>query len=88
MDERIQIAVEFNDAAFKHGCTERDIRNAIGTWLYDDMWDTGTDKHLIIGFDTHGNLLEVMYNVKDEQTLNVFHAMKCRNTYLRLLKPR
>jgi hypothetical protein len=30
----------------------------------------------------------VMYNTKDEQTINVFHAMKCRNIYLRLLKAR
>jgi hypothetical protein len=28
-----------------------------------------------------------MYNVIDEQTVNVFHAMKCRNIYYHLLKP-
>ena len=81
----MEAVVEFNASAFKHGCTEADIRNAINTWLYDDIWDDRADKHLLIGFDTHGNLLEVMYNVKSEQTLNVFHAMKCRNIYLRLL---
>ncbi|GMO29203.1 MAG: hypothetical protein Pg6A_17270 [Termitinemataceae bacterium] len=88
VEERTQVVVEFNQSAFKHGCTEADIRNAIGTWLYDDVWDTVTDKHLIIGFDTQGNLLEIMYNIKGGETLNVFHAMKCRNTYLRLLAPR
>jgi hypothetical protein len=31
-------------------------------------------------------LLEIMYNVIDEQTVNVFHAMKCRSIYLSLLK--
>jgi hypothetical protein len=31
-------------------------------------------------------LLEIMYNIIDEHTVNVFHAMKCRNTYLSLLK--
>jgi hypothetical protein len=36
---RMQITVEFNDAAFRHGISEADIRNAIGAWLYDDMWD-------------------------------------------------
>jgi hypothetical protein len=70
------------------GCTEADICNAIATWLYDDLWDAETDKHLLIGFDLHGNLLEVMYNANDDQTLNVFHAMKCRNIYLRLLNER
>jgi hypothetical protein len=81
----MEAIVEFNDSAFKHGCTEEDIRNAINTWIYDDIWDVSMDKHLLIGFDMHNNLLEVMYNVKTEQMLNVFHAMKCRNIYLRLL---
>jgi hypothetical protein len=40
---------------------------------------------LILGFDCNGNLLEIMYNIIDEQRVNVFHAMKCRNTYLSLL---
>ena len=83
--EIMEAIVELNDSAFKHGCTEADIRSAIDTWLYDDIWDDRADKHLLIGFDMHSNLLEVMYNVKYEQTLNVFHAMKCRNMYLRLL---
>jgi hypothetical protein len=80
-----QIVIEFNESAFKHGCTEADICNAIAAWLYDDLWDAETDKHLLIGFDLNGNVLEVMYNANDDQTLNVFHAMKCRNIYLRLL---
>jgi hypothetical protein len=26
-------------------------------------------------------LLEIMYNIIDEQTINVFHAMRCRNSF-------
>jgi hypothetical protein len=44
------------------------------------------EKHLTIGFDTHANLLEVVYNVIDERTINVFHAMKCRKIYLPLVE--
>jgi hypothetical protein len=38
--------------------------------------------------DRNANPLEVMYNVIDENTINVFHAMKCRKSYLRLIKTR
>ena len=45
------------------------------------------DKHLLIGFDRGGNLLEVMYNDIDDDSINVFHAMKCRNIFYSLLDP-
>jgi hypothetical protein len=41
---------------------------------------------LLIGFDTKGNLIEVMYNIIDENSINIFHAMKCRKEYLKLLE--
>jgi ERCC4-type nuclease len=82
----MNIIIEFNQAAFKHGVTEADIRNAIINVLYDDIWDDTQDKHLLLDFDCNSNLLEIMYNVVDEQTVNVFHAMKCQSIYLSLLK--
>ena len=36
---------------------------------------------------TH-NVAEVMYNVIDEDTINVFHAMKCRKSFLHYIKTR
>jgi hypothetical protein len=81
----VDIAIEFNNAAFKHGVTEDDIRHAVINVVYDDIWDDADDKHLLLGFDGNGNLLEIMYNVIDKQTVNVFHAMRCRNIYYRLL---
>jgi hypothetical protein len=30
--------------------------------------------------------LEIVYNVIDEQTIKVFHAMKCRNSYYAKLR--
>ena len=82
----MNIVIEFNHSAFKHGVTEADIRYAIiNAVIYDDIWDDAADKHLLLGFDDSGRLLEIMYNVIDEQSINVFHAMKCRSIYYHLL---
>ena len=81
----MNIAIEFNPSAFKHGITETAIRRAIINVIYDDIWDEDFDKHLLLGFDSNGNPLEIMYNIIDEQTINVFHAMKCRGIYYHLL---
>ena len=85
----MHIEVMFNKSAFKHGITEQDIRSALTTFLVDVAFDDNKDeyeKFLLIGFDTKGNLLEVMYNIMDELNINVFHAMKCRKEYLKLLE--
>ena len=39
------------------------------------------DKYIAIGFDTNANLLEIMYNPIDNHTINVFHAMSCREMF-------
>jgi hypothetical protein len=44
-----------------------------------------TDKYIIIGFDRAGNPLEIMYNQIDDDTANVFHAMKARKAILSAL---
>jgi hypothetical protein len=69
--------------------TENDIRSALSTFLVDVAINENTDgydKFLIIGFDTKGILIELMYNLIDENNINVFHAMKCRKEYLKLLE--
>jgi hypothetical protein len=53
--------------------------------MYDDTFEDDPEKHLLIGFDTNATLLEILYNVVDEQTIKVFHAMKCTNTFRALL---
>ena len=82
----MDVMVKFVPSAFKHGVTEANIRHAILNWKYDDIFEDEPDKHLLIGFDSNANLLEIMYNVIDEQNLKVFHAMKCRDTFLPLLE--
>ena len=52
--------------------------------MVDRLMEKHVNKYLVIGFDLNGNLLEIMYNLVDEDATtgvgvaNVFHAMKCR----------
>ncbi|MDR0464544.1 MAG: hypothetical protein LBG94_05445 [Treponema sp.] len=82
----MEVFVKYASSAFKHSINEKDIRHAILNWEYDDVFEDDPDKHLLIGFDSNANLLEIMYNVIDEQTVRVFHAMKCTNEHRRLLR--
>jgi hypothetical protein len=86
----MNLIIEFNPAAFKHSVTEADIRRAFDTAVYDGWFNKGEgqdkDRYLLIGFDRNGNPLEILYNIVDDKTVNVFHAMKCRNIYYHLLK--
>jgi len=86
----VDVIIEFNQAAFTHGITEADIRFALDTARYDGSIDEdeSDNKYLIIGFDRNANTIEIMYNLIDENTINVFHAMKCRKNYLQLIKTR
>jgi propanediol dehydratase small subunit len=80
----MDIAIEFNPSAFKHGISEEDMRTAIERFVYNEIMADDAGKHLLLGFDTHANLLEIIYNKIDEQTINIFHAMKCRKAYYSL----
>ena len=73
--------IEFNQAAFKHGIAEIDIRRAFANKVCDHPVEGADSKHLLIGFDTKANLLEILYNVIGDQRIKVFHAMKCRRQF-------
>jgi hypothetical protein len=77
-------AIEFNDAAFKHGVSEADIRWAFKTFVLEEPVDGEDNKFLLIGFDLAGNPLEILFNQIDMETVNVFHAMKCRKEWRNL----
>ena len=85
MDE----SIEFNESAFRHGVSREDIFWAFDNAKYDGWLNEGVgkdkDKYLLIGFDRKGNPLEILYNIMDNETLNVFHAMPCRNIYYHLI---
>jgi len=78
----------YNPAAFRHGQTEKDIEAAMESPIYDVLITGHDNKYLLIGFNTHGNLIEVMYNLVDGNIANVFHAMLCRNEVLRKVQQR
>jgi len=79
--------VVFVPSAFKHNISEENIRWVLLNHLADGaIEDNGGTKFLTIGFDKTGNLLEVMYNLVNEQTIKVFHAMKCRRIFYEKLK--
>ena len=72
----------FIPSAFKHSVSEGDIRWALLNHLADGIIEEDDEtKYLSVGFDKKGNLLEIMYNYIDEQTIKVFHAMKCRKHF-------
>jgi hypothetical protein len=65
-------------SAFKHGYTQNDIEHAIKTKIYEDSLKGEDDIYVIIGFDTIANPIEVFYNIIDDDTIKVFHAMALR----------
>ena len=73
------LEILFVPSAFKHDISEENIRWVLLNHLADGVIEEDDEtKYLSIGFDKTGNLLEVMYNLIDEQKIKVFHAMKCQ----------
>ena len=84
----MDVNIVFSQSAFKHGFSEADIRWAIDTVKYDGYLEDDEDaenKRLLIGFDRNANLLEIYYNILDQDSVRVFHAMKCQNVHKHLI---
>ncbi|MDR2999837.1 MAG: hypothetical protein LBU89_01115 [Fibromonadaceae bacterium] len=86
MGALMNLEIRYSKSAFKHGISEADILWAFKTMEYDAALEEYANKYLLIGFDKSANLIEIMYNVIDDNTILVFHAMKCRSAYIALLK--
>ena len=82
------IEIVYKQSAFKHGVTKSDILWAFNTAKYDRLVEGFDNKYLLLGINTHGNLLEVMYNDLGDDKVSVFHAMPCRNALYSLLDKR
>ena len=77
----------FVPSAFKHNVSEDNIRWVLLNHLADGIIEEDDEtKYLVIGFDKSGILREIMYNYIDEQTIKVFHAMKCRRQFYEKLE--
>jgi uncharacterized DUF497 family protein len=72
-------------SAFKHGISLEDIQCAVNNYQYNKVMEEDEEKWLLLGFDTHARLLEIIYNEIDDQTIRVFHANKCRAPYEKYL---
>jgi len=71
----------------KNDVTEEDVRAALDNLLvYDQVSEQ--PKKLLLGFDGSGRLLELVGGINDDGVLVIWHGMKCRPTYLRLLPSR
>jgi len=77
--------IKFNKSAFKHGVSAASIHHALNYPRYEGPIEDDEDKYIVLGFDAAGNLLEILYNYEDDNTVSVFHAMKCRSMYFPLL---
>jgi len=85
----MDVDIKFCKSAFSHGYTEADIRLAIDNAIYDGYLEGDEDaenKRLLVGFSQKGNPLEIYYNILDEDTVRVFHAMEYRNIHNKILE--
>jgi hypothetical protein len=76
----------FRDTAFKHKLDDTDIRHAFKTCRYMGQYGNRDNVYLLLGFDMKANPVEILYNEVGENIVNVFHAMPCRNHFLRLFE--
>jgi uncharacterized DUF497 family protein len=65
--------IVFNKAAFEHGVSEKDIKMAFDNVENDAFFEEddpdAEDKNLLIGFDCKANLIEIMYNIIDDDKI-------------------
>ncbi|MCL2129411.1 MAG: hypothetical protein FWH35_03555 [Treponema sp.] len=81
----MDLDIEFDLSAFKHGFSEENIRYVLNRPCYEGPIEEDDGNFIVIGFDNSGRLLEILYIIIDEKTINVFHAMKCRKIFFYLL---
>ncbi|GBU29102.1 hypothetical protein R84B8_02666 [Treponema sp. R8-4-B8] len=81
----MDVIVEFNEAAFRHGFSKEDILCALKTKIRAGLVGELPEKYAVIGFDRVGNPLEIMYNPVDDNTISVFHAMRARKSFIKML---
>jgi len=77
-----------NEVGDKHGFSEDDIRRAIRMRICNVRIDEYEDKYALIGFDTRGNTLEILYNFLGNETMKVYHAMTCRKAFWKKYGPK
>jgi len=82
----MDVIVEFNEAAFRHGISKEDILHALKSKIHDFTIGELPEKNLVIGFDRAGNPLELLYNPLDNNSVYIFHAMKIRKSTIEMIE--
>jgi len=81
----MDVIVEFNESAFRHGISKEDILCAYKNRIFDASVNELPEKYGVIGFDRAGVPLEIMYNPIDDNTISIFHAMRVRKSFIKML---
>ena len=81
----MDVVVEFNESAFRHNISREDILHALRNNIYAEMIEGLPEKYAVIGSDRAGNPLEIMLNPVDDNTICVFHAMRLRDSFIKML---
>jgi hypothetical protein len=55
----VDVIVEFNKAAFRHGIGREDILHVLKTKIYAALIEELPEKYIVIGFDRAGNPLKL-----------------------------
>ena len=76
----------FRKSALKHNLDEEDIRNVFKTCRYMSQYNNRENVYLLLGFNTKANPVEILYNEFEENGVNVFHAMPCRDQFITLFE--
>ena len=71
--------------AFQHGISKEDILHALNTKIYDASIGEFPEKYGVIGFNRDWKPLEIIFNPIDDNSINVFHAMKLRKSFIKML---
>ena len=77
------IEIEIKQSAYKHGCTYDDIINCYRFPVATKILLIDECKYLYIGFDMKGRPIEILVNHNSVSI--IFHAMKLRKTFEKLL---
>ncbi|SJN24692.1 toxin [Luteococcus japonicus] len=78
--------MKINPPALKHGIAEADILHALAHRAYESEPDDDMPaKQFVLGFDSHGRLLELSVLTFDSGNQLVIQAMKARRHFRSLL---
>jgi len=62
-----------------------EVGKAFKTVESDELIQGFENKYRLLGFNTKGNMIEVLYNLINDHRVNVFHAFPCSDAFIKSL---